>query len=213
MPPNHRPEPQFATLDQQGEVAQLGMWVFIATEVLFFGALIFSYYVYRRAYGGDFTVAGHDAKILLGGINAFILITSSLTMVLAIKAAAEGRQRAIVDWLLITAALGFCFLGVKGYEYWTDYKDGVVPVLHFVARAGYGGPAEIFWVFYFVSTGIHAIHLSIGIAAVLIFARKAERGAFTPRYYAPLEVLGLYWSFVDAVWIFLFPSLYLMGRP
>ncbi len=207
-----KPEMQFADLAQQGEVAQLGMWTFIATEVMFFGALIFTYYIYRGAYSGGFTVAGHDAKILLGAVNAAILLTSSLTMVLSINAAAEGRQRDIVFWLLVTAALGFCFLGVKGYEYATDYDDHVVPAVNFLFRTGYGGPAELFWVFYFIGTGIHAIHLTIGIGAILVMTWRARRGAFTPAYYAPLEVVGLYWSFVDTVWLFLFPSLYLMGR-
>jgi cytochrome c oxidase subunit 3 len=207
-----RPEMQFTDLAQQGEAAQLGMLVFIATEVLFFGGLIFTYYIYRHLYPGGFVVAGRDAKLLLGGINAAILLTSSLTMVLSINAAADGRRRAIVFWLALTAALGFAFLGVKGYEYSTDYEDHVVPAVNFFFRQGYGGAAELFWVFYFIATGIHALHLTIGLGAVLVMMRRARHGAFTPLYYAPLEVLGLYWSFVDTVWIFLFPALYLMGR-
>jgi cytochrome c oxidase subunit III len=207
-----KPELQFSTLPQQGEAAQLGMLVFIATEVVFFGALIFSYYIYRQLYSAEFAVAARDAKILLGGINAAVLLTSSLTMVLAIDAAAEGRESDIVFWLFTTAALGVIFIIIKGYEYVADYRDGVVPVANFIFRSGYRGPSVLFWVFYFIATGIHAIHLSIGIGAVLWMAWRARQGAFTPVYYAPLEVLGLYWSFVDAVWLFLFPSLYLVGR-
>jgi cytochrome c oxidase subunit III len=210
--PELRPEPQFADFAQQGEAAQLGMFVFIATEVLFFGGLIFTYYVYRQLYPEGFAAAGRDAKIVLGAINAAILLTSSLTMVLAIDAAAEGRRRAIVSWLVATAALGAGFLGVKGYEYLTDYRDHVVPALNFLAKPGYGGPGELFWIFYFIATGIHALHLTIGIGAVLAMVPRARRGAFTPAYYGPLEVVGLYWSFVDTVWLFLFPALYLMGR-
>jgi len=207
-----RPAEQFADFAQQGEVAQLGMFVFIATEVLFFGGLVFTYYIYRHLYGAEFAIAGRDAKLMLGAINAAILLTSSLTMVLAIEAAAADRQRAILRWLALTVALGFLFLGVKGWEYVTDYRDHVVPAVNFLMKPGYGGPAELFWVFYFIATGIHAIHLTIGIGAVLAMMRFARRGRFTPVYYAPLEVVGLYWSFVDCVWLFLFPALYLMGR-
>jgi cytochrome c oxidase subunit 3 len=206
------PQVQYATLEQQGETAQLGMWVFIATEVMFFGALIFGYYIYRGAYWADYRAAGHDAKVLIGGVNAAILITSSMTMVLSITSAAEGRPKWTVRFLLMTALLGLCFLGLKGYEYSLDYDEHVVPAVNFLLKPSYGEPSQLFWVFYFISTGFHALHLTIGIGLVLIMAWRAKRGAFTPAYYAPLEVVGLYWSFVDTVWIFLYPALYLMGR-
>jgi cytochrome c oxidase subunit 3 len=207
-----KPEAQYATLEQQGDTAQFGMWVFIATEVMFFGALIFTYYIYRNAYWAEFRAAGHDARILLGGINAVILITSSMTMVLAITSAADGRQKWTVRFLLFTAGLGLCFLALKGYEYSLDYDEHVVPAVNFIFKPSYLQPSQIFWVFYFIATGLHAIHLTIGIVLVLLMAWRARRGAFTPVYYAPLEVVGLYWSFVDTVWIFLFPAIYLMGR-
>jgi cytochrome c oxidase subunit III len=206
------PHEQYANLEQQSHTAQLGMWVFIATEVLFFGSLIFAYTVYRTAYPDQFNLAGHDSIILLGSVNQAILITSSLTMVLAVRAATAGQQRTLVRLLLTTAALGFAFLGVKGYEYAQDAASHVLPAIDFVFKDGYGAPAELFWVFYLIATALHALHLSIGIVLVLILARRAARGDFSSGYDGPLEVIGLYWSFVDTVWFFLFACIYPLGR-
>src|SRR6185437_14608104 len=115
-------------------------------------------------------------------------------------------------WLIVTAVLGCLFLVVKGYEYYLDFQDRVVPVVNFVVKPGEGSAGELFWVFYFVATGLHAVHLSIGIGLVLYMLVRARRGGLTPAYYAPLEIVGLYWSFVDVVWLFLYPSIYLVGR-
>lgn len=207
-----RPEVQYATLSQQGETAQLGMWVFIATETLFFGALIFTYFVYRNAYPKEFAEAGKDAVLWCGSVNIGILLTSSLTMVLSINAAEEGRRRDLMFWLLATAGLGIIFVCVKGYEWYLDYQDQVVPAVNFVIKAGEAPAGELFWVFYFIATPLHALHLSIGIALVFYMLWQARQGRLTPAYYAPLEVVGLYWSFVDTVWIFLYPAIYLVGR-
>ncbi len=207
-----RPQMQYADLRQQSDTAQLGMWAFIATEVLFFGSLIFAYTVCRTDYPEQFRLAGRDSLILLGSVNQAILITSSLTMVLAIRAARIGSRRALVSLLLATAGLGLAFLGVKGYEYARDAAAHAVPVLDFVFKPGYAGPAEMFWIFYFIATGLHAIHLSVGVILVLILAARAARGAFSATYDAPLEVVGLYWSFVDTVWFFLFACIYPLGR-
>ncbi|MBV8889163.1 MAG: cytochrome c oxidase subunit 3 [Alphaproteobacteria bacterium] len=206
------PEIQYRTLDQQGETAQLGMWVFIATETLFFGALLFVYFLYRRAYPAAFAQAGKDAVLWCGTVNLVLLLTSSLTMVLSINAAADGRRRAIAAWLVATALLGFVFLGVKGYEYYADYADQVVPAVNFMIKAGEAPVGELFWVFYFVATGLHAVHLSIGLGLILYMLRRVRRGDLSPAYYAPLEVVGLYWGFVDTVWLFLYPAIYLVGR-
>ena len=210
--PSPRPEVQFATLEQQTETAQLGMWVFLATEVLFFGALIFSYYVYRILYPEQFVLAGHDAKLLLGSINTAILVTSSLTMVAAIELVKRDQPSRATTLLLITALLGLAFIGVKGYEYFEDYQDHTVPVLSFILKPGEQPVVELFWMFYFVATGIHVLHLSIGIVAVLIYALHTRHGRYSAAYYSPLEVLGLYWSFVDTVWLFLFAAIYPIGR-
>jgi cytochrome c oxidase subunit 3 len=207
------PEIQFATLEQQGETAQLGMWVFLINETIFFGALIFTYFIYRISYPDEFAAAAKDAILWCGSLNLAILVTSSLTIVLAINAGAQGERRAMIIWLVGTAALGCAFLLVKGFEYYQDFQDRVVPVVNFVTRPGEGSAGELFWVFYWVATGLHAIHLIVGIGLVLyMLLWRIRRGEITPSYYAPLEVVGIYWSFVDAVWLFLYPSIYLVGR-
>jgi cytochrome c oxidase subunit 3 len=206
------PEEQYATLAQQGETAQLGMWVFLATETLFFGALIFAYFVYRNAYPREVAEAARDAVLWCGSVNLGLLLTSSLTMVLAINAAAQGRPDASVRLLLATLGQGAIFLGIKGYEYYLDYDDQVVPAVNFLIKPQEAPIGELFWVYYFIATGLHALHMSIGIGLVAYMVWKVRRGDITPAYYEPIEVVGLYWSFVDTVWIFLYPTIYLVGR-
>ena len=206
------PEIQYATLSQQGETAQLGMWVFIATETLFFGALIFAYYIYRNAYPKEFYEAAKNTVLWCGSLNIGILLTSSLTMVLAIDAAADGRRRALRNWLLATAALGIVFICIKGFEWYLDYSNQEVPSINFIIKPEEAPAGELFWVFYFIATGLHALHLTIGIGLIFYTLSRVRRGDLAPAYYAPLEVVGLYWSFVDTVWIFLYPTIYLVGR-
>lgn len=206
------PEVQYATLEQQGETAQLGIWVFLMTETLFIGALFFAYFVYRLSYPQEIAAAAKESVFWCGSVNLGLLLTSSLTMVLGINAAVQNRRREALFFLIATAALGLAFLGVKGYEYYLDYKDEVVPGLHFKTREEYAPVGVLFWFFYYVGTGLHAVHLSVGIALVLYVLWRVYRFQITPAYYAPLEVVGLYWSFVDSVWVFLYPSIYLPGR-
>jgi len=206
------PEVQYATIEQQGEVAQLGMWVFLVNETLFFGALIFTYFVYRTTYPHAFAVAGKDAVLWCGTLNSAILLTSSLTMVLAINAGAQDARRAMVVWILATIGLGCAFLGVKGLEYYLDFQDQVVPVVDYFAKPGEGQAGELFWVFYWIATSLHAIHLMTGIGLLVYMLWRIRRGEITSAYYAPLEVVGIFWSFVDTVWIFLYPCIYLVGR-
>jgi cytochrome c oxidase subunit III len=206
-------EIQYATLEQQGDTAELGIWVFLVNETIFFGALIFTYFLYRFAYPQEFAAAARDTVLWCGTVNLAILLISSLTMVLAINAAAQDEPRAMFWWLVATAALGCAFLGIKGYEYYLDFEDKVVPVVAFEAKPGEGRAGELFWVFYWVATGLHAIHLVTGIGLVLyMLLWRIPRGEITPAYYAPLEVVGIYWSFVDAVWVYLYPCIYLVGR-
>jgi cytochrome c oxidase subunit III len=208
-----QPEIQYATLDQQGDVAQLGMWVFLVNETLFFGALIYAYFLYRMSYPHEFAVAAKDAVLWCGSVNLVLLLTSSLTIVLAINAAAQADRRQMIRWLVATLALGSAFLCIKGYEYYQDFQDKVVPIINFEAKPGEGSAGELFWVFYWVATGLHAIHLTIGIGLVLyMLLWRIKRREIGPTYYAPLEVVGIYWSFVDTVWLFLYPCIYLVGR-
>ncbi|HTP82047.1 MAG TPA: cytochrome c oxidase subunit 3 [Alphaproteobacteria bacterium] len=210
--PNPRLEIQYATLAQQSETAQLGMWVFLATEVLFFGGIMLGYEVYRSSYPEPFAKAMRESIIVIGGINTAILLTSSLTMALAVHWTATGAPRLATRALWATAALGLAFLALKGLEYYIDYQDHVVPRLGFHIEGAPRGPAELFWLFYFYATGLHALHLSIGIVVIVVMAIRSARRAFTPGDYNPLEVAGLYWSFIDVVWVFLFALIYPVGR-
>jgi cytochrome c oxidase subunit 3 len=215
-----RLEEQYASLEQQHETAATGMWIFLATEVMFFGAIFMALGVYRYLYGEAFEAASVKLNWIIGGINTLVLLTSSLTMVLAIHFARAGRTRAIVVCLALTALLGVSFLGLKGLEYYTDYQENLIPGWKFspeewTEQEGLNlrqvAQVKLFLVFYWVMTLIHALHVTIGIAAVLVMLLLARRGAFTPAFYSPLDVTGLYWHFVDMVWIFLLPMLYLLG--
>src|SRR5579871_1738668 len=150
---------QYANLEQQADTAEFGIWVFLVNETIFFGALIFTYFLYRLSYPHEFAAAARDAVLWCGTVNLVILMISSLTMVLAINAAAQGRPRAMVWWLIATLALGCAFLGFKGYEYYLDFHDKVVPIVAYEPKPDEGRAGVLFWFFYWVGTGLHAIHL------------------------------------------------------
>jgi cytochrome c oxidase subunit 3 len=202
----------FDNLEQQAEAASLGMWVFLLTEILFFGGAFLVYTVYRHMYHDAFVVASHSLDVTLGTINTAVLIGSSLTMALAVHAAQTGSKRLIQVFLVLTMVLGCMFLGIKGVEYAHKFHEHHVPGPYFAFDAKYVREAQIFFSLYFVMTGLHALHMIIGIGVMLVMLWKASRGQFSPEYYVPIEVTGLYWHFVDIVWIFLFPLLYLIGR-
>ncbi len=203
---------QFVTLAQQREAATLGIWVFLATEVLFFGGMILGYAVYRWSYPEAFAAAGRHTAIVLGTANTAVLLTSSLTMALAVAAAEARRRRLLVLLLLATAALGCAFLGIKAAEYLKDWHEHLVPALNFTFEPRLAGPAELFFLIYFATTGLHAIHLTIGIVVMLVLAARSRHDRYLGPRSTTVEIAGLYWHFVDIVWIFLFPLLYLGGR-
>ena len=203
---------QFEDLDQQREVATLGMWVFLVTELLFFGGLFLTYSVYRGWYPEDFAAASHELIVWAGTLNTVVLITSSLTMALAVHAAESGHRRALILLLLATMALGCVFLGVKAFEYRTEYLEHHIPGSGFQFKADHFLHAQIFFSLYFVMTGLHALHMIIGLGVMAVMVWLSYRGTITPAYSNPIEISGLYWHFVDIIWIFLFPLLYLIGR-
>jgi cytochrome c oxidase subunit 3 len=216
----HRLGEQYADLEQQHETASLGMWVFLATEVMFFGVLFLGLGVYRYQYGEEFEKASEKLNWIIGGLNTVVLLVSSLFMVLGVHAAKVGRQKQVVIYLLLTAGLGVGFLCLKAFEYYTDYRDYLIPGWRFdesewITQEGLTADqvphVKLFLLFYWIMTGTHALHVTIGIGAVLVIALLARRGHFSPEYYAPVDVTGLYWHFVDTVWIFLLPMLYLLG--
>ena len=210
----HAPELQhhFASLEAQKEASSLGMWVFLATEVLFFGGMFAAYVVYRANNRLAFEKASNLLDIRLGTLNTAVLILSSLTMALAVWAASRGAKKRILLFLAATMLLGGVFLAVKFVEYRDKFEHHEVPGPHFVVPHGAPRQAEIFFSLYFCMTGLHALHMIIGLGLLAWLAAKARAGAFTERYSTPVEMVGLYWHFVDVIWIFLFPLLYLLGR-
>jgi cytochrome c oxidase subunit III len=203
---------QFETLEQQHEAATLGMWVFLVTEVMFFGGLLMAYLLYRVWYPEAWSEGSLELDIRLGGFNTVVLIASSLTMALAVRAAQTGGPKATVRWLLITIALGMTFLVVKFFEYEHKWELNHIPGPNFVFEGPHARQVEIFLSLYFGLTGLHAIHMVIGVSLLSVITWMAWRRRFTPEWYTPVEMSGLYWHFVDIVWIFLFPLLYLVDR-
>ena len=202
----------FDNLEQQREAGTLGMWVFLVTEVLFFGGLFMTYIVYRSWYPDAFAAASHELDITLGTINTAVLITSSLTMALAVHASQTGERRLLLMFLMITMALGVTFLGIKGVEYYHKFTEHHVPGPAFQFEKEYFRHAQLFFSLYFLMTGLHALHMIIGLGIMTWMLWWSWRGVISVEYYSPIEISGLYWHFVDIVWIFLFPLLYLLGR-
>jgi cytochrome c oxidase subunit III len=210
----HEPELKhhFDDLGQQHEAATLGMWLFLATEVLFFGGLFTAYMLYRVWYPETFGAASRTLDIALGTTNTAVLIFSSLTMALAVRAAATDRRRALLVFLVLTMVLGAVFLGIKGVEYAHKFEEHHVPGLGFHFEGTAPERANLFFSLYFAMTGLHALHMIIGLGLMTVMFVMAVRGRFSAHWHTPVEISGLYWHFVDIVWIFLFPLLYLVDR-
>src|SRR5262245_27825398 len=202
----------FDNLEQQHEAGRLGMWIFLITEIMFFCGLFTAYIVYRAAYPGVFAGASHHLDVTLGTINTVVLISSSLTMAMAVYAAQIGKQRMLVANLLFTLVLGLGFLAIKAVEYYDKYAHGLIPGPRFHWEDPNVPQAKLFFGIYFMMTGMHALHMIIGAGMLVVLILMARRGRFSPEYHTPVELSGLYWHFVDIVWIFLFPLLYLIGR-
>jgi cytochrome c oxidase subunit 3 len=195
---------------QQLDAATFGMWVFLASEILFFGGLFLAYTVYRHSYPAPFAEAGRRVKILYGTANTALLLTSSLTMSLAIHAAQEGRRRPLIRFLVATILLGCCFLTVKGFEYKSDITEHLVPGRHFTA--GLPAQTQLFWFLYWMATGVHSIHLLAGIIVLACITRLAGKRCFSVAHHNPVLISGLYWHFVDLVWVWLYALFYLVNR-
>ena len=210
--PEARPAFQFVDLRQQHEVAQLGIWVFLATEVLFFGGLILAYCVYRSAYPAAFAEAARHTKIVIGTANTAILLTSSFLVAWAVSATRlrEARFAALLLWG--AAVLGLVFCALKGVEYTKEYQEHLLPGFGFDFPGAQAHQVHLFFAFYLVATGLHAIHVAVGIVVLVVIGLRARQRAYSDVYNSPVVVAGLYWHFVDLVWIFLFALIYLPGR-
>ncbi len=198
---------------QQLDSSTLGMWVFLLTEIMFFGGMFGAYTVYRTLYPAAFESTSHYMNVVLGGANTCVLILSSLTMVLAVRAAKIGSKKMLIFFLICTLILGFTFLGVKYFEYHEKWVDHHVPGPNFhYDQPQFAHQAEILFFLYFAMTGMHAMHMIVGAGLLITLIVMAARNRFSPEWYTPVDMIGLYWHFVDIVWIFLFPLLYLIGR-
>jgi cytochrome c oxidase subunit 3 len=202
----------FDDLRQQQESSALGMWLFLVTEVLFFGGLFLAYSIYRIWYPDAFVAASYHLSIPIGAFNTVVLLTSSLTMALAVRAAQLGHRQQQMLFIVLTLVLGLAFLGVKVIEYGDKFEHHLVPGSNFLFEGPYARQAQIYFSLYFAMTGMHAFHMIIGGGLLTWLLVKAAQGTFTPEYNTPVELVGLYWHFVDIVWIFLFPLLYLVGH-
>jgi cytochrome c oxidase subunit 3 len=224
----------FENMEQQREAGTIGMWVFLVTEIMFFGGMFLAYALYRNLYPAAFASASNHLDITLGAVNTGVLILSSFTMAMSVYFTQIGKQRPQIFCLVLTLVLGLTFLGIKAVEYKEKYNDRLIPG-HLIASAPFG-PAvqehdqpvdphklhllgnatlkqvEMFYWIYFAMTGMHALHMIIGAGLLTFLLIFSLKGRFDPEYHSPVEVIGLYWHFVDIVWIFLFPLLYLLGR-
>jgi cytochrome c oxidase subunit 3 len=188
------------------------MWVFLLTEVMFFGGMFAGYIVYRTAYPEAWALGSNTLDVVLGGLNTGVLIGSSLTMALAVHAAQTGSRKLLILFLILTILFGGVFLGVKAVEYSHKFHEHHVPGPSFHFEGEHAGNVQLFFSFYFAMTGMHALHMVIGIGILFVLVGKAVKGRFTAAYFNPVEMFGLYWHFVDIIWIFLYPLLYLVGR-
>jgi cytochrome c oxidase subunit 3 len=223
----------FENMEQQREAGTLGMWIFLVTEIMFFGGMFLAYTLYRSMYPASFASASNHLDITLGAVNTGVLILSSFTMAMAVYFTQVGKNRPQVICLALTLVLGLTFLGIKAVEYHSKFEDKLIPgrlipghpfdptvahegdldkhKLHLLEGATVK-QVELFYWIYFAMTGMHALHMIIGAGLLTYLLIFSIKGRFDPEYHSPVEVIGLYWHFVDIVWIFLFPLLYLLGR-
>ncbi len=207
----------FVDMGQQRRAASLGMWLFLSTEIMFFGGMFCAYLIYRRLYYTEFAAGSRSLDVTLGAVNTAVLICSSLTVALGVRAAQMGKRRLLVILMLLTLVFGVAFLGIKGVEWASKFKEHHVPgaSFHFEQTELDGKSInpehlQLYFSLYFAMTGMHALHMIIGLGLFIYLTYHSWKGKYTPEYYTPIENGGLYWHFVDIVWIYLFPLLYLI---
>jgi len=204
---------QFDTAEQQKSASTLGMWIFLITEVMFFGGMFLAYTIYRATFSHVFALASTSLNVYIGAANTVVLLCSSYTMVLAVRAAQLGKRNAIIVFLILTLILGGIFLGVKAYEWNEKFQEHHVPGASFhFEGTNEQGHAQLFFSMYFAMTGLHALHMVVGVCILSFLIWKARQGTYSADYYTPVDIAGLYWHFVDIIWIYLFPLFYLIDR-
>jgi cytochrome c oxidase subunit III len=200
----------FANSDQQFDSAKMGMWVFLYTEIAFFGGLFVAYIIYRSWNPDLFTMAATQLDTILGATNTLVLIASSLTIALAIRAIQTDHKQRAIYLLLSTVVLAGVFMVIKAFEYGEKFAKGIFPGSYYTYEGIAHDSANVFFSIYYMMTGLHALHVIIGIGIILWVAWKVHKNRFSSEYYTPVEITGLYWHLVDIIWIFLFPLLYLI---
>ncbi|MGA3125602.1 MAG: cytochrome c oxidase subunit 3 [Candidatus Korobacteraceae bacterium] len=211
----HNLKHHFADLEQQKATSTFGMWLFLVTEIMFFGGMFAAYLIYRLSYYNAWVAGSQTMEIKLGAINTAVLICSSLTMVMAVHSAKLGNRKMTAIFLILTLLLGITFLGVKAVEYHGHWLHHEVPGagFHFEHEGNYDPrQVSIFFSLYFAMTGMHALHMIIGAGLLTWLLIANARRRFSTEYNSPVEMVGLYWHFVDLVWIYLFPLLYLISH-
>ena len=202
--------PHFTDVEQQYDTAKLGMWTFLATEILMFGGLFVAYAIMFNMYPAAFHAGHHHLNVILGVVNTAVLIFSSLTMALAVRAAQTSNKNGIIYNLVITIACAFTFLIVKYFEYSHKWHEGLLPGKFYTYSEGYVPHIESYFSLYFMMTGLHGFHILGGVVVLSIVLKEAIKGRYSPAYYTPVDLVGLYWHLVDLIWIYLFPLLYLI---
>jgi cytochrome c oxidase subunit 3 len=211
---------QFQNAEQQRESAILGMWLFLGTEVMFFGGMFVAYILFRVMYPGAFNAGSSALNVYMGTANTMVLLVSSLTMAMAVHSAQIGTKKKLINFLIATLVLGCVFLVVKGFEYHEKYAHGLIPGPNFHWDEHHHGPlpagttpgnVQIFFFLYFALTGVHAAHMIVGVGLLAVLIVMAYKDQFPVQRYMPIEISGFYWHFVDIVWVFLFPLLYLIA--
>jgi cytochrome c oxidase subunit 3 len=200
----------FATFEQQLDASKIGMWLFLATEVLLFGGLFVGFALMQSAHPLAFFEAHHHLDKTLGALNTVVLLFSSFTMVMAVHSAATNKQKALIRYLLVTLACAAIFLVVKAFEYHHKWEEGLLPGMFYSHKGDHVPNQFIFFSFYFMMTGLHGLHVVGGMVAITWTLLKARKGVFNSTYYTPVDLVGLYWHLVDLIWIYLFPLLYLI---
>jgi len=202
----------FDSATTQFDSGRLGIWIFLVTEILFFGGMFCAFAVFRSWYFDAFKEAHHHLDKVMGATNTIVLICSSLTMALGVRFAQKSNRKVTMAMLALTILFACVFLVIKYFEYSHKFHEGLLPGAAFTAE-GFktGKDAGIFFACYFMMTGVHGVHVIVGIGLITWILIRASRGEFSSRYYAPVEGVGLYWHLVDMIWIYLFPLLYLVG--
>jgi cytochrome c oxidase subunit 3 len=200
----------FESLEKQTHAARLGMWLFLASEVLLFTALFAAYGVYRYLFQDTFAEASRHIETWIGLVNTVVLVTSSFTVALGLNRATRGDGRGTALFFGLSVALALVFLGFKALEYSHHFQEGQLPGKYYTYAEVQGPGAAMFFALYFIITGLHGVHVVVGMTVLAVVGVRAGRGAFTAEYHVPVELAGLYWHLVDLIWIFVFPLIYLI---